>query len=236
MAVSSPPWLSVIVPALQEAGRIDACLRRLVASEGVDEVLVVDGGSTDDTVARAGAVPGVRTLRARRAGRGRQLNLGARHALGEALLFLHVDCRLPPDAGQRIRESLSQPGVVGGAFWTRHVVDGPTPRWIRPLLPLADLRSHYTRHPYGDQALFVRAETFRRVGGFSPIALMEVVDLSRRLWRVGRLHIHHDAVEVSARRYAARPIHSAVVMNSYPVLWRLGVPERVLARWYGSAR
>lgn len=234
--MTSPPQLSVILPTLQEEARIEAALRQLVATEGIDEVLVSDGGSTDATVARAQRVEGVRVVHSHRAGRGLQLNRGARHAQGAILLFLHVDCRLPPDAVPRIHESLAYPEIVGGAFRTHHVIDGPAPRWLRPLLPLADVRSRYTRLPYGDQAMFVRAEIFRRVGGFSDVALMEDVDLSRRLWRHGALHIRPEAVEVSARRYAARPLRAAVAMNAYPVLWRLGVSGERLARWYGQPR
>ena len=234
--MSTEPWLSVVIPTLDEASRIGPALQRLIRTDGIDEVVVCDGGSKDGTRQLAESVPGVRVIRCPRPGRGPQLNRGARHALGEALLFLHVDCGLPAGAVQQIRRTLRRPGVVAGAFRTRHVLDTAAPRWLKPILPLADLRSHYTRHPYGDQALFVRAEAFRRAGGFADVPLLEDVEFTRRLWDQGRIHILRDRVEVSARRYARHPWRSAVAMNTYPTLWRLGVSEATLARWYGNPR
>jgi len=229
-----PPTLSVVLPTLDEETRIGAAVAALRRTRGVDEIVVVDGASTDATVALARSA-GATVLHGPR-GRGLQLNLGAAHARGDALLFLHVDCRLPDDAVQRVHHTLAQPDVVAGAFRTKHVLDGPGQRWLRPVLPLADLRSRYTRHPYGDQALFVRADAFRAIGGYRAAPMMEDVDLARRLWRVGRIQLLPEQVKVSARRYASGPLRAAVMMNTVPMLWRLGVSERTLARWYGAPR
>lgn len=232
--------LSVVVPVLDEARCVRARLEVLAATPGVDEVVVVDGGSRDGTAALAAEVPGVRVLglpHGARAGRGGQLAVGARHATGDLLLFLHIDCGLPDRAPARIRGLLARPGVVAGAFRTRHVWNGDRRRWIRPLLPMSDLRASYTRLPYGDQALFVRADAYRQAGGFLRLPLFEDVDLARRLWRVGRVEILPEPVEVDARRYAARPLRSVVAMNTFPALWRLGLVDgETLARWYGRAR
>ena len=235
MSAPAKPALSVVVPVLDEAARIRSRLADLVGRPGIDQVVVVDGGSRDDTAALAAQVPGVTVCRTTR-GRGSQLAAGARLAWGDVLLFLHIDCRLPADAPGQIHRTLARPGTVAGAFRTRHVLDGGGGRWMRPLLPLADLRSHYTRLPYGDQALFVCADAYRRAGGFARMALFEDVDLAKRLWAVGRIEVLPDRVEVSARRYVARPVWTAIAMNAFPVLWRIGVPEDRLARWYASAR
>jgi rSAM/selenodomain-associated transferase 2 len=228
--------VSVVIPVYNEERTLPDCLRALAPLCPPWEVLVVDGGSADRTVeaASAAAIPGLRVLAAPR-GRGAQLNAGAAAARGEVLLFLHADVRLPPEAPSRIEEALADPQVVAGAFrtWT---VAGDAPPLLAPFLHLADLRSRYTRVPYGDQALFVRAEVLRQVGGFSDIPLMEDVDLSRRLRRVGRVRTVPARVSVSGRRFAARPVASAVCMNVFPILFRLGVSPRLLARLYGDPR
>jgi rSAM/selenodomain-associated transferase 2 len=231
--MSERPWLSVIVPVLDEAARLQSSLDRLAALEGVDELLVVDGGSSDGTPDIVEAHAAARLVVAPR-GRGRQLHAGARAAQGLVLWFVHADVQPPADAVAHIRRTLMRPGVVAGAFRTRTVADRPT--WIEPVLPLADTRARYTRTPYGDQALFCRADAYRAAGGFPPQPLHEDLELARRLRKVGRLRVCDAEVLVSARRYERSPFKTSVIMNSFPVLYRLGVPPEQLARWYAPAR
>src|SRR5579883_3084497 len=220
--------LSVIVPVLDEAARIGRALRALAATPGVDEVIVVDGGSADRTVEIARSFPGVRGL-------GPQMNAGARAASGAVLLFLHADVTLPADAAAHVAAALADPGVVGGAFRTWTVADGGG--WpLGPLLHLADLRSRLTRLPYGDQALFVRREAFWRAGGLPAQPLMEDVELARRLRRLGRLVTVPASVRVSGRRFAHNPLRAALALRLLPVLYRLGVAPERLARLYGNPR
>jgi cellulose synthase/poly-beta-1,6-N-acetylglucosamine synthase-like glycosyltransferase len=186
-------------------------------------------------VERANALGRARILAAPR-GRASQMNAGAALATGDVLLFLHGDVELPADAPRRVAETLRKPDVVAGAFRTWTVVEPGRRRWLGPLLHLADVRSRYTRLPYGDQAIFVRSEAFRRAGGFPPQPLMEDVELSRRLSRMGRIRIVRSSARVSGRRFQARPIASAILMNVFPLLYRLGVPAATLARWYGNPR
>jgi rSAM/selenodomain-associated transferase 2 len=229
-----PLTLSVIVPVWNEERVLPACLRHLTALAGVGEIIVVDGGSRDASAAIARAATGVRVLEAAR-GRARQMNAGAAAATGDVLLFLHADVALPGDAASRIDEVLQSPSVVGGAFrtWTTDVRGW---KLGAPLLHLADLRSRYTRLPYGDQAMFVRADAFARVGGFPEQPLMEDVELSRRLRRIGRLRTVPARVLVSGRRLQSRPIYYTLVWNLLPLLYRLGVSPKVLAAWYGDPR
>jgi hypothetical protein len=125
--------------------------------------------------------------------------------------------------------------VVGGAFLTHTVPDGG--RWeLGRLLRLADGRSRYTPHPYGDQALFVRAERFRTVGGYPDIPLMEDLELSRRLARRGRLARCRAEVKVSGRRFQTRPVYYTTLVNVFPLLYRLGVSPTRLARLYHHTR
>lgn len=226
--------LSIVIPTLDEAARIGARLEELAAMDGVAEVIVVDGGSRDGTASLARTRPGVRVIEAPR-GRASQQNAGAAAASGDVLLFLHADVALPEDAAAHVAEALSDPRVVAGAFrtWT---VDDAGGSSLGPLLHLADVRSRYSGLPYGDQALFVRADAFRRVGGFPDQPLMEDLEISRRLRRIGRIRVVRASVRVSGRRFVARPILYTLAVNVFPALYALGVPPRWLARLYGSPR
>jgi rSAM/selenodomain-associated transferase 2 len=226
--------ISVILPVLDEERRIGQRLTELTAMDGVDEIRVVDGGSTDATVERARAFPGVTVLSAPR-GRASQMNAGAEGARGSVLLFLHADVALPPDAPRHIAAALEDARVVAGAFKTWTVDDAGSSR-LGPLLHLADLRSRYTRYPYGDQALFVRAETFRAAGGFPAQPLMEDLELSRRLWRFGRIRTVDARVTVSGRRFLASPAFYFLAVNGFPLLYRLGVSPQRLLRLYQHVR
>ncbi len=217
-------WARAVVAA---AGELDGIA-------GIGEVIVVDGGSTDRTAEIAAARPGVRLLRAER-GRAVQMNAGAEVARGDVLLFLHADVSLPRDAARWIEDALAEPSTVAGAFRTWTVADG-APSRLGPLLHLADVRSRYSSLPYGDQALFVRAEAFRRAGGFPRQPLMEDLEVSRRLQRIGRIRTVPARVRVSGRRFLRRPVYYFLAVNVFPTLYRLGVPPRVLAAMYRDPR
>jgi rSAM/selenodomain-associated transferase 2 len=226
--------ISVVIPVLDEEARIEGCLRRVRSLDGVVEVLVVDGGSIDETVERARRIAGVEVLHAPR-GRGVQMNEGARRARGDVLWFLHADVCLPPDAAEWVERALADAGTVAGAFrtWT---IDETGRSWIAPLLHLADLRSRYSGLPYGDQAMFIRAEVFRELDGFADLALMEDLELGRRVRRRGEIRIVPACVTVSGRRFLARPVYYFLLVNSMPFLYGCGISPRVLARLYGDVR
>jgi rSAM/selenodomain-associated transferase 2 len=226
--------VSVVIPTLEEAARIGERLDELAATPGIEEVIVVDGGSRDATVRVASGRPGVRVLTAPR-GRAAQQNAGAAAARGAALLFLHADVSLPPDVARHVSLALADPAVVAGAFHTWTVPDPGRSR-LAPLLHLADLRSRYSGLPYGDQAIFVRAVAFHAVGGFPDQPLMEDLELSRRLRRLGHLQIVPVSVRVSGRRFLSRPIFYFLAVNFFPALYALGVEPAVLRRWYGDPR
>ena len=228
--------ISVIMPVLDEAARIGRQLQELLEVEGLDEILVVDGGSTDGTQQIVRSFAEV-SLLVGPPGRGRQMNLGAQAAKGEVLLFLHADVSLPPDAAAWIRRSLTDPAVAGGAFRTWHVPEANMPRaWLGPLLHLADLRSRYSGLPYGDQALFVRTRVFHALGGFREQDLMEDLEFSRRMRQAGKIVTVPSSVLVSGRRFQARPVYYLVADRVFPLLYRLGVSGSKLAAWYGNPR
>ncbi|MBI5481866.1 MAG: TIGR04283 family arsenosugar biosynthesis glycosyltransferase [Deltaproteobacteria bacterium] len=225
--------LSVIIPTLNEQEVIEAQVRRTASLAGVSEVIVADGGSADATVPRVPRLPEVRVVAAPR-GRASQMNAGARAASGDVLLFLHADVRLPDDAARHIEAALVDPHTVGGAFRTWTAPDRPT--WLGPLLHLADLRSRYTSLPYGDQAPFVRRAAFDALGGFPEQPLMEDLEFSLRLHRLGAIARVPARVRVSGRRFVVRPLFFTALVNVFPALYRLGVSPASLARWYAHVR
>jgi rSAM/selenodomain-associated transferase 2/rSAM/selenodomain-associated transferase 1 len=229
-----PRRISVIIPALNEEARIASRLEELNEIGGIDEVIVVEGGSTDRTAAIARSFDGVTVIESDR-GRARQMNAGAKVATGNVLLFLHADVSLPKNAAPLINQALDRPDAIAGAFKTWTVADlGRS--WLGPLLHLADLRSRYTSLPYGDQAIFVNADAFRAAGGYPDQPLMEDLEFSRRLKRRGKIVRIPGSVTVSGRRFQRRPVYYAALMNIFPLLYRLGVPAQSLARFYRDAR
>ena len=223
--------ISVVIPTLNEAARIGG---QLDALDGIGEVVVADGGSSDGTPDIVRAQPGAKLVVAPR-GRARQMNAGARAARGDIVVFLHADVRLPPDAAHWITKILALRNTAAGAFRTWTVDDRVPPRRA-PWLHLADLRSRYTRLPYGDQALFLHKTTFEAVGGYPELPLMEDLELALRLRRVGKIRTAPARVHVSGRRFLAHPLRDTVYVNLFPALYRLGVAPETLKRFYDDVR
>lgn len=221
--------VSIVIPALDEAANLDRLLPELVQRWPAAEVVVVDGGSRDGTGAIVGRHPTVRCLAAP-AGRARQMNAGARAARGAALLFLHADTRLPAGAVEAVAHALTDAAVVGGRFDVSF--DSPL-RLMRVVAWLMNARSRLTGIATGDQALFVRRDAFEALGGFPDIALMEDVELSRRLKRRGRLACLRLRVTTSARKWEREgPIRTIVLMWLLRFLHLCRVSPEHLHRWY----
>jgi glycosyltransferase involved in cell wall biosynthesis len=191
----SDPALTVVVPALDEASRIERCLTDL-RREGGDriEIIVVDGGSGDGTPSLA--EPLADRVIAERGGFVPQLNRGAHVARARIILFHPADNSLESGAVEAIERSLEDPGVVGGAF--RLELDSPRFAY-RVISWAANVRAGMGVGPFSDQDLFVRADAFRRVGGFRTSVLLEDLDLVRRLRRLGRVAILPMSVRSSVR-------------------------------------
>jgi len=217
------PRLSVVIPALNEDGRVAEAVRSVRDDA---EVIVVDGGSTDGT-REAAAAAGARVISTER-GRGLQLAAGARAAGGEWLVFLHADTRLEAGWAQALR-SLAAP-VVGGAFRFALDADGRAHRWLEAGVAL---RCRLFRLPYGDQALFARRSVYETLGGFRPWPLMEDVDFVRRLRRAGPLAFPRVRAFTSARRFQERGAAVASLRNlGLLALYTAGCDPRRLARFY----
>jgi hypothetical protein len=220
-----PGMISVVIPALNEAGRVG----RAVASAGDRaEVIVVDGGSDDATADQARAA-GALVISAAR-GRARQMNAGAALARGEHLVFLHADTVLPTGWEAEVPRLLSRPGVAAGAF--RFQVDRRL-RGMGLIEATVQWRSARLGMPYGDQAIFLRSDTFGRVGGYADIPLMEDVALMRALRPLGRVAVSPLAAISSARRWEELGVLRTTLANwTMATAYLAGLDLRTIERLY----
>jgi rSAM/selenodomain-associated transferase 2 len=221
--------LSIILPVFDDTQQLRLRLPEVL--EIADEVIISQGGND----------PEVNAL-ARRWGaqlvqgppqRGGQLNRGARQATGDALLFLHADTQLPPGAGEAVRGALKG-GAMGGGFTLRFGTDHPMMGVIARTI---NLRTRITRCPLGDQAQFVRRETFEALGGYREWPLLEDLDFARRLKRRGPTALLSPPVITSPRRYLGQGILRTLLVNRLIfTLYAAGVSPHRLARLYHHGR
>lgn len=221
--------VSIVVPVLNEGSRVSDCLANIV--QPVHEVVVVDGGSSDDTAERA-AIAGAQVIRSAR-GRSIQMNAGAQACSGEVLLFLHADTRLPPAGIAALLQALS----VGSRQWGRFDVQLDSKRrlihWVGAMM---NARSRVTGIATGDQAMFLTRSAWHQIGGFPPIELMEDIELSKRLKRaVGPPICLRERVLVSARRWEQKGVWRTIVL-----MWWLRLqyffgasPQSLHRQYYG---
>jgi hypothetical protein len=218
--------VSVVIPALDEQDQVGSAIRS-AREGGAFEVIVADGGSRDAT-REVAVVAGARVVEAPR-GRARQMNAGAALAAGDALVFLHADSALPPRAADRVRAAFAEPRVVAGAFTYRAAADGLLGL---TLTTAARLRLLLSGHPYGDQGLFLRRRTFRALGGFPDLPVMEDWELVARLKRLGRVVVLPEAVLTSAASFVDHGyLWSSLVNLAVIASYQLGVDPARLARW-----
>ena len=224
------PYVSVIVPALNESACVASAVRS-ATSEGA-EVILVDGGSTDDTAARAEAA-GARVLICP-AGRAGQMNRGAGEACGQVLLFLHADTVLPVGYVSDVFEAMADPQTVGGAFGHATDLDRRSMKLVQRLV---HFRARYLRLPYGDQGLFVRRSVFERIGGFPATPIAEDFHFVRSLRRRGRIAILPSQAITSGRRWHAMGVLRTTLINQFIVVGcLLGVSDRLLKNLYEKTR
>ena len=233
--------ISVIIPTLNEERTIMATLAH-TASLGFDELIVVDGGSTDETPAlvesyrlstQSSGLSPVQWVTAP-CGRARQMNEGAKVSRGEIILFLHADAQLPDDAKTMIDRTLADQRMVGGRFDVRF--DRPS-MWGTIISRMMNLRSRLSSIATGDQALFVRRPIFEQMGGFADMPLMEDIEFSRRLKRKGATAALTATVTTSFRRWERHgPLRTILLMWTLRFLYWIGISPSHLVEWYKAVR
>lgn len=221
--------IAIVMPVLNESATLPARLEELAAyrHRGVD-LIIIDGGSQDDTIEMIRAA-GLAPLTSAR-GRARQMMTGAAKSDADVLLFLHADTTLPPSADRLILEALADGRHTWGRFDV-HIAGRP---WMLKLIAtMMNLRSRLSGIATGDQAIFVTREAFDRAGGFPDQPLMEDIELSRRLRRLSRPACLRSKVVTSGRRWEQRGVWRTILL-----MWRLrwaywrGAPPDTLARRY----
>ena len=222
--------VSIVIPVLNEARLIHTTVTSLNRLRGQFEVIVVDGGSTDETVTLAESC-GLPVIVAPR-GRGQQMNAGAAVTKGDALLFLHADTHLPENALELIEAALQTPDVGGGNFNLRFAGATHGAKVLTCIYPLL----RYFGLIYGDSAIFVRRNVFEAVGGYREIPLFEDADLYRRLREKGLFVRLSKYAVTSARRFEGRFWRTFGLWALLQGLYWVGIAPHRLARLYQVVR
>ncbi len=225
--------ISIIIPVLNEERRINPAIQQIEAQrfDGKYEIIVVDGHTNATTLAKIekkGIIKAVSIP-----GRGVQLNTGADKASGDILLFLHCDTMLPAGALNAIKQAMQNSSIQAGAFDL--AIDGKNPVY-RMIEKTASLRSRLTKIPYGDQAIFIRNKFFFDIGQYTPIPIMEDVDLMQKVKKNrGRIRILDLCTITSARRWQKEGVLYTTLRNWILIfLYLIGVKPGKLIKFYRS--
>jgi rSAM/selenodomain-associated transferase 2 len=232
--------ISIIIPVLNEEENIQVAIDSIFPSDNM-EVIVVDGGSKDRTIEVVKEL-GVMLFHSR-AGRANQMNLGAKNATGDILVFLHADTRLPTGFDDLIRTALGDVSQfrkadaprtnklpIAGAFALEIDDRSRRFRWVEWGVKY---RSRFLKMPYGDQAIFLRAKVFDEIGGFPDLPIMEDFELMRRLQKLGSVAIIEQPVITSARRWLQQGIFKTTLINQLMILgYLMGVDLDRLVQLY----
>ncbi len=230
--------IAVIIPVLNEQEALPGLLQALMPL-GFEEIIVVDGGSRDGTVDVARTLCELMAdfhfrIMSGPCGRASQMNAGAGLASADILLFLHADTHLPHNARQAVECAMVDQQCVGGRFDVRFTRDTGCAWMVSRLM---NLRSRLSGISTGDQTIFVRRSVFEHMGGFADIPLMEDIEFSRRLKRLGTIAALRDTVTTSFRRWEQHgPLRTIVRMWVFRFLYWLGWDPRRLQHYYDSVR
>ena len=223
--------VSIIIPAYNEDNKIESLLSEISGIAGEKEIIVVDGGSVDDTASIASKYA---TVISSPKGRANQMNAGAHIASGDILWFVHCDSKVHLESLKAINTSIAT-GHVGGGF-NLEFYDYPS-LFFKYLSVTSNWRAKYLKLIFGDQGLFVKRDVFEKLGGFAPMPLMEDWDLSVRLRKTGKLDMIKLPIYTSARRFVDSGIlKTHLHMHKIKLLYILGTPAEELSKAYHDIR
>jgi rSAM/selenodomain-associated transferase 2 len=197
--------ISIVVPVLNEEECVSGFCRHLSLLDGEYELVVVDGGSSDGTGTAFERCrpwfPHRMVLLETLPGRGRQMNAGAQTATGEIFLFLHIDCRIPPDSLDAVEEAMAQQGVIGGGF--RHAFMA-SDLLLSATSSVANRMAHRFGVFFGDFGIFIDRNVFFSIGGYDELPFLEDVEFTKKARRHGMLVQINRTIRVSPRRYVRK--------------------------------
>jgi rSAM/selenodomain-associated transferase 2 len=226
--LSSSTKISIIIPTLNESLIIEKCLSHLHHLANT-EIIFVDGGSKDSTIELIKNA-GFNIIISPLTGRSHQMNLGAKYATGEILLFLHADTFLPLNYSTLVTNILTQSKTIVGAFSLKIDSDKTIFRFLEVMI---NCRSHFLSLPYGDQGIFLKKSIFEQIGGFKEIPIMEDFELIKRLQKQGKIVIVDESVITSARRWQKLGVWKTTLINQLIILgYYLKIEPQKLANFY----
>ena len=221
--------ISVIIPALNEEFYIEKTLLSVIRQEGDYELYVVDGGSTDNTVAVAKRYT---TVISSKRGRAIQMNMAVKQCKGDILLFLHADTLLPDNAFREIRKRMKDDTVAGGSFYIEFDSDNLILRGVSFIT-----RFNFRIFHFGDQGIFVRRDVFQTLNGYKEMPIMEDYDFYKRLARQGKVILLRMPMISSARRFVRKGVMKQLLINKFVVLsYWAGVNIQTIKRFYDDTR
>lgn len=222
--------VSIIIPVYNEEKIIQSQLIKLKALAGNKEIIVVDGGSTDQTKKLAAKLAD--SIIQSPKGRWQQMNRGAKIAKGEILLFVHADIVLPGNALLKLH-NLDHSIIAGG--WRLGFKEKNF--WLQFLGLVNMLRVHLFKTLYGDHAIFVRKEAFWKAGGFAPLPIMEDFDFSKRIKQYGKVVVFHEKVFASGRRFITKGFFSTLwLMIQVRISYLFQLPLKSYIKYYDESR
>lgn len=223
--------ISIIIPVLNEENTIDKRLENIIKIDGNKEIIIVDGGSSDNTSEIAKKYG--RVIQSEK-GRAKQMNAGAKIAKGDILWFVHIDSKLDNDSISEIENTIKS-GYIGGCF-SLYFYDLDT-RFMKYVANSSNKRAKYLKLIFGDQGIFMRRHIYEKFGGYKDMELMEDWDLSRRIHKLGKMKVLENKIGTSARRFRnGGELRTLLLMHKIKILYMLGVPTEKLAKIYSGVR
>ncbi len=223
--------VSIIIPVLNEEKSIEKTLAQFHRLQGDKEIIVVDGGSSDNTKQIAERFA---TVILSERGRANQMNKGAEKAIGDILWFVHSDSIISENSIEKIQLAIDEKYIGGGFALKFYDYDTLFMKYISVT---SNLRAKYLGLYFGDQGIFVKKDVFEVLGGYPRQEIMEDWELSLLMKKAGKLKFINRTIGTSARRFKnGGQLRTHLLMHKIKLLYLLGTPTDKLAKIYKDVR